>query len=195
MSRGCLQPDRTPVNRSFANAAAHHGELPGNIPNLFISPDSKFAFCYINKNGCMSWTKVLSNINRPSEKSLRCKSETYGVANDSQALHGWAAGQNQVFSDPTAIRAVFLRDPIARFVSAFVNKCVLRGHEFDCFDADAPLRGPVHMRDAVEWASANDLNAAGVNVHWLLQNQHCGLQHHFNAYTHIGFIQKDTYDF
>jgi len=182
-----------PVNSSFANAAAHHGELPGKIRNLFISPDRKFAFCYINKNGCTSWTKVLSNINGPSEKNLRCSSNTYWVANDSQTLHG-AAGQNQVFSDPTAIRAVFLRDPLSRFVSAFVNKCVLSGHESDCFDADARSRGPLFMRDAVEWASTNDLNAAWVNVHWLLQNQHCGLRHHFNAYTHIGFIQKDTYD-
>eukprot|EP00450_Noctiluca_scintillans_P009938 CAMPEP_0194492550 /NCGR_PEP_ID=MMETSP0253-20130528/11063_1 /TAXON_ID=2966 /ORGANISM="Noctiluca scintillans" /LENGTH=317 /DNA_ID=CAMNT_0039333427 /DNA_START=44 /DNA_END=994 /DNA_ORIENTATION=- len=179
------------VDRSFVNAAAQHIELPGNIRNLFISPENKFAFCYIEKNGCTSWTKILANINRPNEKSGLCSTDTYWAANDSQTLHG-AAGQKQVFSDPAAIRAVFLRDPFARFVSAFVNKCLKLGHEGHCFDADAPSRGPVFMRDAVEWASAHDLNA-GVNVHWLLQNQHCGLRQHFDAYTHVGLIQKNTY--
>ena len=28
-----------------------------------------------------------------------------------------------VFSDPNAVRAVFVRDPLERFASAFVNKC------------------------------------------------------------------------
>jgi len=180
---------------SITNAAVQHEELPGDvIHNLFISPESNFAFCYIAKNGCTSWAKLLNNVDELNP-STPWRGDQYLVADKSQRKHGEAA-RSKIFSDPTAIRAVFLRDPMARFVSAFLGKCIASPHENNhkkCFDPSAASRGHVFMRDAVEWATGRDMSAVE-NPHWRLQIQHCGLRDHFDAYTHIGFITKDTYN-
>jgi len=179
------------IARSITNAAVQHQELPGDIDHLFISPETNFAFCYIPKNGATSWTKLLNNINELNANTPWRKDQ-YRVAQKSQERYGEAA-RSEIFSDPTATRAVFLRDPVARFVSAFLGKCIAAPEDNNCFDPSAPSRGHVFMRDAVEWASGRDMSAVE-NPHWRLQINHCGLRDHFDAYTHIGFIKKDTYN-
>ena len=96
----------------------------GSWGGLIIHPPSKFAFCMLAKNGCSQWSTVIAklyhnnlNINVPhyliSEKSL----DKYGIE-----------GVESIFSDPAATKVVMLRDPLARFVSAYLDKCF----EYNC---------------------------------------------------------------
>ena len=85
---------------------------------LIIHPPSKFAFCEIAKNGCSQWTTVLAklfydNINiKFSHFDLSLRSfEKYGIE-----------GLNSIFSDPDATKVVMIRDPLARFASAYLDK-------------------------------------------------------------------------
>lgn len=89
-----------------------------NSGGLIIHPPSKFAFCEIAKNGCSQWTTVLAklfydNINiENSHFDLSLRSfEKYGIE-----------GLNSIFSDPDATKVVMIRDPLARFASAYLDK-------------------------------------------------------------------------
>ena len=39
---------------------------------LFVSPQTHFACCHIDKNGFSNWSNMLSNINKPNEKRCSC---------------------------------------------------------------------------------------------------------------------------
>merc|ERR1719401_431868 len=108
----------------------------------------------------------------------------YGVSGASQERYGYA-GLNEVFKDPRAVRAVFVRDPLIRFLSAFLNKCM----GIDTQNCPPWKSGGIVFREAVEWA-LNEKNMT--NGHWTEQALHCNLQDRLHQYTVIGYMSKKT---
>merc|ERR1719335_1130764 len=103
----------------------------------------------------------------------------YQVSKASQEKYGYT-GLDNVFKDPQAVRAVFVRDPLSRFVSAFLNKC-LKGEE----NCRAYKFGGIVFRDAVEWAvNTTDME----DMHWRPQSHHCHLKHRLHQYSVIGLM-------
>jgi len=113
-------------------------------------------------------------------------SRKYAVGDISQRKYG-PEGLRQVFADPRATRAVFVREPLTRFVSAFIDKCTR--FTSGMVSGNCPFHSNV-FSDAIEWALKTDMS--DVNPHWLPQAYHCHLHKYVGAYTVIGVMDKTT---
>lgn len=172
---------------SFENYTDHDHSLQG----LFVYPPKKFAFCLIEKNGCSTWIKrvlqplLYKNGASCEEGSYGCQDgKDYDISGRSQQQFG-DEGINSVFQDPSATRAVFVRDPMERFASAFINKCIDENMEKNC-----PMKSKV-FRDAVEWAATSDMTT--VEGHWLPQAFHCQLNKRIAGYNGVFLMKRDTF--
>merc|ERR1719443_1668587 len=132
------------------------------IQFLFVDPDLKFAFCPIEKDACSYFDQTMTRmLTRNTSYSIPMEmpadfSKIYSVGAIAQNRFG-LDGIKQVFADPEATRAVFVRDPLHRFLSAYLNKCVNpileEGHE------NCPMyKEGIVFKDAVEWALQSDMN-------------------------------------
>jgi len=171
------------------------------IQYLYVDPELKFAFCPIEKDACSFFDQVMTRMltrntsyhipmNWPAEFV-----ELYSVGAISQDKFG-VNGIKQVFADPEATRAVFVRDPLHRFLSAFLNKCFnptpdeAQGQAGMESMQNCPMyKEGIVLKDAVEWALESDLN--NVNPHWKLQAYHCLLHKYIQSYTVIGVLSHD----
>lgn len=89
-----------------------------------------------------------------------------------------------------------LRDPLARFASAYLDKCF----EYNCGaghcsgirqHAGKEKGKQVTFHEAIKWIL--DQNPARINGHWKLQSEHCNLRTHINDYTIIGRMEKEDH--
>lgn len=161
---------------------------------LFFDPEKKFAFCFIPKVACSSWTDVFWKVFHDDADLAANGADRYTVGFLSQKAYG-VDGYNKVFNDPDATRAVFVRDPLARFVSGFLNKCFLnhcRGtteHEA-CSWRTLEERGQaIAISRAVEGIIKS--KPEDVNSHYRHQSAQCGLQKHIKEYNVVGVMTKD----
>jgi len=97
-----------------------------------------------------------------------------------------SAKASQVFSDNTAIRAVFIRDPLERFLSAFLNKCDGRG-DSNCLQNTDGKPFAIAIQNSVKMAMPWS------NTHWNLQSEHCELQKRIHEYNFISLMQPSTF--
>jgi hypothetical protein len=116
------------------------------------------------------------------------------------AAHGIdKARMEEMLVDPEWHKAVFYREPLGRFVSAFKSKCE-KGRDFD---------GPMHcksgfgkganptFRNVVEQLAVNDGSKPawdqGMNEHWQLQARFCGgLDKTLHLYDTVVQLHKAT---
>merc|ERR1719299_284044 len=91
------------------------------IQFLYADPDLKFAFCPIEKNACSAFDQAMTRM-LARNASIVLPKETYedykliyNVGYHSQHMFG-RPGIEKVFADPGATRAVFVRDPLHRFL-------------------------------------------------------------------------------
>jgi len=171
------------------------------IQFLFVDPKLKFAFCPIEKDACSFFDQTMTRmLERNTSYDIPMDmpgdfGRIYSVGGISQERFG-NDGIKQVFADPTATRAVFVRDPLHRFLSAFLNKCFHPAEEEQAPTSsgmesmqNCPMYKPgVVFKDAVEWALQNDME--DVNPHWKLQAYHCHLHKYIGSYNVIGVISK-----
>jgi len=162
---------------------------PSFINKVFVHPPSKFAFCSIAKVGITGWTRL-------QNKLLTNRSATaYGSPERSQQIYG-PEGVAKVFNDPGATRMVMLREPLARFASAFLDKCF----KANCGDPNCrgiralagKRRGQsVSMEEAVQWMMNTDPTSPSRNNHWRLQSSFCELKTRLKWFTIVGVMQKE----
>lgn len=174
-------------------------EIDEGQQQLFVDPDLKFAFCPIEKDACSYFDETLSRmLTRNTSYVVPLKTsgnfdQMYSVGTISQNRFG-IDGIKKVFADPEATRAVFVRDPLQRFLSAYLNKCVRpapsierKGEVLDFFQ-NCPMYKPgLVFKDAVEWALKQP-DMLDVNPHWRLQAHHCQLSKYIDAYNVIGVL-------
>lgn len=188
---------RVPLNESMVNGAVQHGRPFTNLQTagrLFVMPERHFAFCPIAKNGCSAWDHVLRNMFEGNTDHTHVPAELfYGIGEVSQQKYK-LEGVHAVFDDPEATRAVFLRDPVARFLSAFLGKCIQNPGQGHCLAAPSGFVDgkPVTLQHAVLWALAQNLTSTYDN-HWKLQLEHCSLRTTLSFFTFVGMVQKDAY--
>lgn len=172
------------------------------LQGLFVYPPKKFAICLIEKNACSTWiTQVLQPlltgnatacIKGDSEKACYAKLGfiNWNIAKTSRQHFG-QNGIESIFQDPTATRAVFLRDPLERFASAYFNKCI-GPDRWNCivpFSSTGTMR---KFRNAVEYALTQNMSM--VNAHWQLQAEHCELRTRIKGYNIIGLMKRETFE-
>jgi len=128
---------------------------PGITSGLFVFPEFQFAICSIAKAGSSLWGDVLLKL---ATKNISAQGKQLWA---SLASHhrGTPNERIRIFSNPNTTRAVFVREPLERFASAFLEGC-----------SSMPLRETlcpmmvglqkdenVTMKRAVEWALASNL--------------------------------------
>ena len=158
---------RSSYSKSFA-----HGLQINGLMSFKAVP--RFAMCVIEKVGS-TWLHTIL----PQQSSL-----------------GEAAAQ-RLWADASATRAVFVRDPLARFASAFVNKCYGAGKDGNfsnpfCLPRRGRGRGPISFADAVRWQLSSD--PTKIDAHWRLQAYHCELATRLREYNVIGLYRKSTFE-
>lgn len=171
-----------------------YDDSPKSVPwgqGLFVYPPNNFAVCLIEKVACSTW---IGSVLQPLlNNESACHDDCHGEIDYMAAVHSQKKfgqeGIESIFHDPNAIRAVFLRDPIERFVSAFLNKCP--ENQFDHWNCIVP-EGTNKFRTAVEKALAE--NMSNVNPHWSPQADHCKLRTNLAAYNVIGLMKKQTFE-
>jgi len=171
------------------------------IQFLYVDPDLKFAFCPIEKDACSYFDQIMTRmLTRNTSYAIPMVMpadfiKIYSVGAISQSRFG-VAGIKQVFADPEATRAVFVRDPLHRFLSAFLNKCYnptddeAQGQAGMESMQNCPMyKKGIVFKDAVEWALKSDMR--DVNAHWKLQAYHCLLHKYIQSYNVIGVVSHD----
>jgi len=170
------------------------------IQFLFVDPDLKFAFCPIEKDACSYFDQVMTRmLTRNTSYAIPMEmpadfSKIYSVGAIAQERFG-LDGIKQVFADPDATRAVFVRDPLHRFLSAYLNKCIhptpeeVHGEDGMQSMQNCPMYKPgLVFKDAVAWALQTDMK--DVNPHWKLQAYHCHLHKYIQSYNVIGVVSE-----
>jgi len=152
---------------------------------LYVNQDANFAMCLIEKNACSAWTAIMGKL---QDGNLDNNAARYGIAQRSFT----AAGASKVFNDPDSVRAVFVRDPLERFLSAFLSKCADASckNQFCFMRKMSQLGEAIPFSQAVEWALTQDLTH--VDGHFRLQSRHCELHNRLHEYSVIGVMQSDT---
>jgi hypothetical protein len=169
------------------------------IQFLFVDPELKFAFCPIEKDACSYFDQVMTRmLTRNTSYALPMLmpedfTKIYSAGSISQKQFG-IEGIKKVFKDPEATRAVFVRDPLHRFLSAYLNKCLHPTPEeaAGVGTGNEPMRNcPMYkkgvvFKDAIDWALQKDMK--DVNPHWKLQAYHCNLEKYIQSYNVIGVL-------
>lgn len=182
------------LNPTLPADFSHYVDLPrggfmADNVGLFVFPEYHFAICLIPKVGSSMWADILIKMVL-NDRSAADKFLWLDIAG---GYKGSAEEKTAVFSDPAATRAVFVREPLSRFASAYLDKCVsemptlLMCPMMEIVDDGAP----VTMRAAVDWMVGTDRTI--VNEHWLPQSYFCELQDRVSEYTTVGLYSEENY--
>lgn len=171
---------RAPINFSTYSETANV-ETEG----LFVFPEHNFAFCLIPKVGTSMWADVFLKM-ATDNVSAAGKTEWSKYATQ---FRGTVEDKTKIFSDPHTTRAVFIRDPLARFTANFFNKCGIIGDPFNACLAGEP--GQVSMRILTGWMEHSDLTL--LKGHWSPQAYFCDLENRAEEYTFIGVYEEETF--
>lgn len=168
--------------QSFDN---FENSTPFQPHNLYVNKGAKFALCVIEKNACSSWSVML---NRLSTGNLNAGMNFSLIRSTFTAEEA-----EEVFSDPEATRAVFVRDPLERFLSGFLNKCAAPSDCWNpfCFMRRTEQKGqPISFSQAVEWLREQDTSL--LESHFRSQAMHCELYKRLGEYTTLGIMKSQT---
>jgi hypothetical protein len=168
--------------KSFA-----HFDHGSDFEGLYVNKKAKFAFCLIEKNACSKWSTIMGRIEHGNFDT----GPKYGIAHATFS----PADAAYVFNDRSATRAVFVRDPLERFLSAFLDKCT----DIGCTNSFCHMRdvtqfgSPIPFSLAVEWLKKKNVDALGHNDgHWTSQSSHCELRSRLHEYTVLGLMESTT---
>jgi len=166
------------------DSAAAREEPRSYLETVLVVPELKFLFCYIPKNACTQFNKMVDVLNGmpPAEgwhHQLSSATRTFG----------WSHGRvKKLLRDKEWTKAVFLRDPLERLVSAWRNKCRhgaeecrLPGGCSNCIDGD--FKAAVEKLDSAE------------DEHWVKQSWFGGgLPSSIEGYDFVGHTSKNFSD-
>lgn len=177
------QPARTNMKaRDFSRF--NHGS---NFNGLYVNTENNFAFCTIEKNAGSKWNAIFRKI---ETGNLSYNEPEYHITHESFSPKKAA----RVFQDPSSIRAVFVRDPLERFLSSFLDTCF--GH--DCKNSlcivqrnESMLGQPITFKSAV--LALKHADVAHIDEHWKLQAKSCELDQRIDEFNVIGVMKGDTF--
>jgi len=155
---------------------------------VLVAPKHKLAFCYIEKNACTEFNFLFDSLNSIDNDTWW--NSTAGYQNISlsslTAANGWKWG-------------VFLRDPAARYLSAWGSKCWQKeDNGWNCRpNADAL----VFVNSSTEVLASSfeqttrknheDRSRLFDNPHWAQQSMFCGGLRDLSRFDFVGLVNKD----
>ena len=169
----------------FASVTSFHTEgyefQNDFVDALLLIPNLKFAFCIIPKCGSTMITPILNHLSTYANTS--CSVNTWRWSTPECLGMNMNDVVKNVYLDPSWHKAIFYRDPIVRFLSAYTSKCV-PGHD--------PLRLSVKhcVRAFGSWNISLSHALRRLNetkkmndIHFIPQSNYCGnLTKYFRYY-------------
>lgn len=173
---------------SFGNF--QNTSLVGDLQGLFVYPMAKWAMCTIEKNGCSAWLKVFERMMTGDVNTRPPDEIVYTLVKST-----WSeVAATEVFRDPRSVRVLWVRDPLQRFLSGFLNKC-MSPHDIREFDSNCPFRlagqGPGFP---LSWVQSWLRTGRGLgNGHFTPQSWHCELSKRLHEYNVIGLMSHGDF--
>lgn len=164
----------TPNAGLLRHGAEQHAE-EDSYGTLLAAPELKLLFCFIPKNACTQFNKLMNALNNipvfgdicgPSDPNFRSLASREVIRNH--------------VDDPSWTKAVFLRDPLERLVSAYKSKCEPPAECGGCLDQD--------FNKLVQKLGPNM-----TNVHYMPQSTFCGgLSDKIGSYDFVGHVSHNS---
>lgn len=155
---------------------------------LHVLPEYNFEFCTIPKVGSTMWEHIFLKMLTHNKSAIHYKIEADRL---------WRYGEprldsNTVFSNPNSVRAVFVRDPLARFLSAFLDKCTSPKPAHPTISA--VCNGSAIMKSVVAYVlGAQSQTEQDLDFHWWPQTTFCGTNNFVKEYSFIGLYKTETF--
>jgi len=115
-----------PRDGEFPFIGPHEGNRWQWENRLLIAPDKKFAFCYMEKNACTQFNRLMNALNGMSSEDAI----PFWKSNSEGKFNKYFKRINVNGFDVSPISrangwklAIFVRDPAERFLSAWLSKC------------------------------------------------------------------------
>jgi len=160
---------------------------------VLVAPKYKLAFCYMEKNACTEFNSLFNRLNdiQVEDEDEPWWQATAGYQNISlsalTSANGWKWG-------------VFLRDPAARYLSAWGSKCLQKEENgWNCRPgtdglldkASSPEFQVLSFEDATRRNHENQSRLFD-NPHWAKQSQFCQGFHDLSRFDFVGLLEKDV---
>lgn len=155
------------------------------LNEVLVVPKLKLIFCFVPKNACSQFNRLVNRLNGIDDGDI-C---TDRDPNYKSAMLNFTADDfEEALNDPRWTKAVFLRDPLERLVSAFRSKCE---DPREC-GGDCPIPSFGNSEKFHSFSKvAHDMEFIS-NAHFLPQSSLCGgLGDTIGAYDYIGHISQD----
>jgi hypothetical protein len=124
---------------SFSNRNSSSPRLPftpvtvrDGLEHVLVDHSNKLAYCSIAKNACTVWKRVMFTLLHPGEALPSVDIHTWMANKEANLMDVPPAAATAIMNDPEYTRFVIIRDPLARFLSAFLNKCVQQAGNANC---------------------------------------------------------------
>lgn len=172
----------------FKNFSNYGGGRSIHRTGMFVFPSHRFAFCAIAKVSSSQWVTLMAKI-AFNDTSILDKTlvDSVPLPKDKDI--------EAVFADPTATTAVMVREPLARFASAFFDKCNKTATDEGVEKEECPMKKPgepgwsyLSVKDAVTWMLEHDPRTQ--EFHWMLQSEYCELRKRVHQFSVVMLYSK-----
>jgi len=152
---------------------------------VLVYPPKKLAFCYIPKNACEQFNRLLNKLNN--------RTGDHGYPFGVSSLGSFGLTMADVSRENGWKWAVFLRNPLLRYLSAWASKCF---HQEDdaayCAHGMPSQTGSVGDFERHVLASHSHPGALAGESHWAEQQSACGGLRDASGYDFVGHLQGDV---
>ena len=182
---GCGRPRRDlhAASACAAPGADTHGLACARGQSL-VSRKHKLLVCYIPKNGCSTWIKMLHDLvgrNYTGWKSLQLAGGP-GKSWEEPLANSVARSELQdITRDASWARIVVVRNPHERLLSLYLDKCVprlatpLADRRNNCINLNRRYSWRQSAPDFQTWAHMLAIDDVAANPHYQFQTGQCGL--------------------
>lgn len=177
---------RLPVDQRDVRTFAHHA---------LINREHRFVFFSVPKVACTQWIQLMMRIGGAED----WQDDPHG-REDRPFLSALSPAEcTDIINDPTWTKAVFLRDPVERFLSAYLDKIVrVPGARRYYFDTE----GEVPLEQFISFALEPDRHSSphrglgpATDAHWRPQSLLGGIGKFIDSFQFVGdfrFLQVHT---
>ncbi|KAG5188112.1 Sulfotransferase family-domain-containing protein [Tribonema minus] len=200
------------IQPSFRSNITHHYQLREEdlADHLIVVPEYKIIFCSIAKVSSVAFNDLFRSLRAPFDPSM-LEGTRFGriipFGRNSYASHNWSL-QNltQAVNDRDWVKAVFYREPLTRFVSAYKEKCERRPPGNRQLLGWSPLALPPRPPGSsfcsrifgqrhptfTEVVERLQQQPRIENAHWRPQHEFCGLRNIIQEFNFVELLDRRT---
>lgn len=178
------QCQNKPANPNFIEEA--------DFTRSIVIEDLKLLFCFIPKISCTTWKRVLHRVQH-NGTALEGNPHLYRN-NKLSVLQNYTPAERKTILD-TYYKAMFVREPFARLLSAFKNKVEWRGVErYRLFNSSLPDEDLLKNKfpTFVRYVVSHKPTSRTINQHWRSYEQMCPCEVNYDFIGHFENLGQEA---